>query len=48
MQPVKQQVPSLLPTDIADFTGRAEQIGQIHRHLIPAAGEKTGWRCPSW
>jgi DNA-binding SARP family transcriptional activator/Tfp pilus assembly protein PilF len=38
IQPAKQQIPSLLPTDIADFTGRAEQIEQIHQRLIHAAG----------
>ena len=31
-------MPSLLPADIADFTGRAEQVGQIWRHLVAAAG----------
>jgi DNA-binding SARP family transcriptional activator/Flp pilus assembly protein TadD len=35
-----QQVPSLLPTDIADFTGRSEQVNQIHQHLIPPAGPR--------
>jgi DNA-binding SARP family transcriptional activator len=38
IQPVKQQVPKLLPTDIADFTGREEEIDQITQHLIPVAG----------
>ena len=33
IQPVKGRVPSLLPADIADFTGRAEQVGRIGRHL---------------
>jgi DNA-binding SARP family transcriptional activator len=28
--------PNLLPTDIADFTGRLEQIDQIHQHLVTA------------
>lgn len=40
IQPVKRQVPSLLPTDIADFTGRTEQVGQIRQHLIHAAGQE--------
>ena len=39
IQPAKQQIPSLLPTDIADFTGRAEQIEQIDQRLIRAAGQ---------
>ena len=30
----KAQVPSLLPTDIADFTGRDQEVCQIHQHLI--------------
>jgi len=38
IQPVKQQVPSLLPTDIADFTGRTDQIEQIRAHLVPVDG----------
>jgi DNA-binding SARP family transcriptional activator len=39
VQPVKQQVPNLLPADMADFTGRAEEIDQIYRRLIPANGQ---------
>ncbi len=31
--------PCLLPTDIADFTGRAAQIAEIHRHLLGGAGQ---------
>ena len=38
IQSAKQHVPSLLPAGIADFTGRAEQVGQIWRHLVSAAG----------
>ena len=34
--PAAAPVPSLLPTDMADFTGRAEQTGQIRRHLVSA------------
>jgi DNA-binding SARP family transcriptional activator/tetratricopeptide (TPR) repeat protein len=33
-QPTKLQAPSLLPTDIADFTGRTDEIGQINQQLI--------------
>lgn len=33
-EPPRQHIPSLLPTDIADFTGRDEQLSQIRRHLI--------------
>jgi DNA-binding SARP family transcriptional activator/tetratricopeptide (TPR) repeat protein len=32
-RPVAHQVPRLLPTDIADFTGRDEEIGQINKYL---------------
>jgi DNA-binding SARP family transcriptional activator len=33
--PAKLQVPSLLPGDLADFTGREHEIGQIYDQLIP-------------
>jgi DNA-binding SARP family transcriptional activator/tetratricopeptide (TPR) repeat protein len=46
IRPVKRQAPSLLPADIADFTGRAEQIEQIYQGLIRAAGEETGLAAP--
>ena len=46
VEPVKQHVPSLLPIDIADFTGRAEQMEVIHRHLVPPAGEKERLAVP--
>jgi tetratricopeptide (TPR) repeat protein len=39
MQPMKRQVPSLLPTDIADFTGRDDQLGRIRRGLPMESGE---------
>ena len=35
IQPATWQIPSLLPADIADFTGRAEQIEQIDQRLPP-------------
>jgi DNA-binding SARP family transcriptional activator len=34
--PSRRPVPNLLPTDIADFTGRLEQIDKIHQHLVTA------------
>jgi DNA-binding SARP family transcriptional activator/tetratricopeptide (TPR) repeat protein len=34
----RPQIPNLLPTDIADFTGRAEQLTQIRERLLSAAG----------
>jgi DNA-binding SARP family transcriptional activator len=45
VQPVKQ-TPSLLPTDIADFTGRTEQVEQIWRHLTEAAAEDARGAVP--
>lgn len=33
-QAVSVQVPNLLPADIADFMGRAEQVAEISRHLV--------------
>lgn len=41
LQPLQQQVPSLLPTDVADFTGRAAEVSAIRQHLIPAHEEAT-------
>ena len=43
---MKQHVPSLLPTDIADFTGRASRSSRSDRHLIRAAGEKERLAVP--
>lgn len=37
---VNRQVPSLLPTDIADFTGRADEISRIHDYLM-ASGDRA-------
>jgi DNA-binding SARP family transcriptional activator/tetratricopeptide (TPR) repeat protein len=39
----RMPVPRLLPADIGDFIGRAEQIGQVHEHLgsTAAARETT-------
>jgi DNA-binding SARP family transcriptional activator len=44
-RPAREHVPSLLPTDIADFTDRVEQVGQIRRHLLPG-GRKAGRAVP--
>lgn len=38
-RPGQRRVPGLLPTGIADFTGRAEQIEQVHQRLFSATGE---------
>jgi hypothetical protein len=40
-QPARHLVPRLLPADIADFTGREEQIAQARRHLLATAGDQT-------
>ncbi len=34
LRPVTKKVPSLLPADIADFTGRQDQVEQVGRQLI--------------
>jgi DNA-binding SARP family transcriptional activator len=34
---VRQQVPQLLPADIADFTGRSDEVGKIRQQLTGAA-----------
>jgi len=36
----RQEAPCLLPTDIADFTGRADELNQIYRKLTPVAGQQ--------
>jgi DNA-binding SARP family transcriptional activator/predicted negative regulator of RcsB-dependent stress response len=43
VQAVNRRIPNLLPTDIADFTGRAEQVGLIRQHLagMPGAGKRA-------
>ncbi len=38
---VKQQVPNLLPADIADFTGREDEVDQIYDYLIPAGDREN-------
>ncbi len=40
----RRRVPRLLPSDIADFTDRAEQVSQIHRRL--AGTGQTGLAVP--
>lgn len=47
IQPERVQAPNLLPTDIADFTGREEEIEQVYRHLIPPpTGEQVRLAVP--
>jgi DNA-binding SARP family transcriptional activator/Tfp pilus assembly protein PilF len=42
----RRTVPGLLPADVADFTGRAEQVAQINRHLTAKAGPNAGLALP--
>ena len=44
--PANRPAPNLLPTDIADFTGRLEQISQIHQHLVSADGQDVRGAVP--
>jgi tetratricopeptide (TPR) repeat protein len=46
IDPVQRQVPGLLPADIADFTGRAEEIDEIRGRLIPGHGEEARLAVP--
>jgi DNA-binding SARP family transcriptional activator len=39
IHPARARAPSLLPIDIADFTGRSEQITKMGRHLVRPARE---------
>jgi DNA-binding SARP family transcriptional activator len=42
----EQQVPRLLPADIADFTDRAEQVSLIHQHLTATAAGQAPLAVP--
>jgi DNA-binding SARP family transcriptional activator/tetratricopeptide (TPR) repeat protein len=46
VQPAMSAVPRLLPGDIADFTGRAEQVEQIRRGLSAGPGALAGGVVP--
>jgi DNA-binding SARP family transcriptional activator len=46
VQLAKRSVPCLLPTDIADFTGRGEQISQIRQHLTGGARARSRGTVP--
>jgi DNA-binding SARP family transcriptional activator len=43
---VKRQVPNLLPADIADFTGRTDEIAQIYDYLIPSDERENRFVAP--
>jgi len=45
-QPGGPPVPGLLPADIADFTGRADQIGEIGRGVADPAGDEPRLAVP--
>lgn len=40
------KVPGMLPTDIADFTGRSDQIRDLRRHLLRGPEGRTGFAVP--
>jgi DNA-binding SARP family transcriptional activator/tetratricopeptide (TPR) repeat protein len=42
----RQQIPNLLPTDIADFTGREEQLSQIRQRLVVATAQDVQQAVP--
>lgn len=44
--PSKRPTPRLLPTDIADFTGRADQIQQIRSRLVRTAADEAPLAVP--
>lgn len=46
IQPVKHAAPCLLPADIADFTGREEQVEQISHHLLRSAEDQIRLAVP--
>jgi DNA-binding SARP family transcriptional activator/Tfp pilus assembly protein PilF len=39
--PARQQVPRLLPADIADFTGRTDEVSKIRQHLTAVAADSV-------
>ncbi|MGW0810985.1 BTAD domain-containing putative transcriptional regulator [Nonomuraea sp. NPDC002799] len=43
---VQQAVPRLLPTDIADFSGRTKQVDEILERLVTVAGDRSGYAVP--
>lgn len=45
-EPPRQAVPHMLPADIADFTGRKQQIEEIHQHLLVAEGHQPRHAVP--
>jgi DNA-binding SARP family transcriptional activator/tetratricopeptide (TPR) repeat protein len=46
IDPDRRQVPGMLPADIADFTGRTEEIDEIRRRLIPGHGDQVRLAVP--
>jgi DNA-binding SARP family transcriptional activator len=45
-RPERRRIPGLLPTSIADFTGRAEQIEQVNRRLVSTTGDGARFAVP--
>ena len=46
VQPAAWQIPCLLPTDTADFTGRAKQVDQINQLVIAATEQEAQFAVP--
>ncbi len=46
LDPDRRQVPGMLPADIADFTGRSEEIDEIRRRLIPGQADEARLAVP--
>ena len=42
----RRQAPMLLPTGVADFTGRAEQVEQVQQHLLSSTRESARLAVP--
>jgi DNA-binding SARP family transcriptional activator len=43
---VRHQAPNLLPADIADFTGRADEIDRINDHLVSSGDRENRFVAP--
>jgi DNA-binding SARP family transcriptional activator len=46
IDPDRRQVPGMLPADIADFTGRTEEIDEVRRRLIPGQRDQARLAVP--
>jgi DNA-binding SARP family transcriptional activator/tetratricopeptide (TPR) repeat protein len=46
IRPDREHIPSLMPADIADFTGREEQVARIARHLVGTSEQQVRLAVP--